>query len=132
MPNCIVQKKISTIAQNQINRFKTDKSITVNCYKQLLIKKRTIQKDICKTCSVVMYFGDENEVLKLSYPNQASPDRINDDNIFYDFDNFNLVCVSCNYNGKKNIRRYIPNQHKNEPVAFTPELLEACNAWLKA
>jgi hypothetical protein len=124
-------KKISDLNKHQINRFKTDSSLTINHYKELLCRKRVIQNDLCKTCNLPMYFGDEKGLLKISYPNQASPDRINNENIFYDFDNFNLVCVSCNYSGNQNTRRFIPNHYKNDPIAFTPELLEACKEWLK-
>jgi hypothetical protein len=124
-------KKISEIDKKQISRFKSDTLLTFNHYKELLCQKRVIQNDLCKTCKIPMYFGDENGVLKFSYPNQASPDRIDNENIFYDFDNFNLVCVSCNFSGNQNTRRFIKNEYKNEPVNFTPDLLEACKEWLK-
>jgi hypothetical protein len=125
------QVKLSKIPENQIARFKTDTSINVEHYKTLLYQKRVIQQDLCETCKIPMYFGDELGILKLSYSHQASPDRIDDENIFYDFDNFNLVCISCNFNGKQNTRRYIPNKHKNNPIDFTVELLGACKEWLK-
>jgi hypothetical protein len=124
-------KKISEIDKKQISRYNTDTSLTIDHYKELVSQKRHIQNGLCKTCNLPMYFGDENGVLKISYPNQASPDRIDNENIFYDFDNFNLVCISCNFNGNQNTRRYVKNQYKNDPIAFTLELLEECKEWLK-
>ncbi len=101
-------------------------------YKVLLSEKRQKQGDECFKCHREMYFGDSNGILRLSdAPNQASPDRVDNANVFYDLDNFNLACQSCNFTGSSYSRRHVERQIISI-VNLTPKLVEKCKKWLQS
>jgi len=117
----------------QIARFESERTVNPNTYLvKLLIPKKETQLDCCFKCSKTLYFGDGNGLFKMSnLPNQVSPDRCDNDNIFYDDNNFNLVCASCNFCENRGGRTYVENKAKNQPIPFTLELLKECKEWLQ-
>ncbi len=99
---------------------------------QRILKKKKNQKGLCYKCGTKLYCGDKNGISRIwNIGNKGSADRIDNNLIFYDTDNFNLVCVSCNFCENPFIRTHITNKAKNNPIPLTAELLEECMAWLQ-
>ncbi len=122
---------ISEKQQQYIDRFEKEKLSLKKRYKASLQIKRIAQKDICFTCKSLMYFGDHKGIFReKNNGRKVSPDRVDDANVFYDNDNFNLVCCSCNFIGKHNIRTHIESKAENVPVDLTTHLLQQCKNWL--
>jgi hypothetical protein len=102
-------------------------------YVELLKLKRQEQKDICASpgCNKPMYFGNLEGLLELTnVAHKVSPNRRNNDNVFYEYDNFDLVCCSCNFTENRNGRTYVENKPNNNPIPLTLELLQKCKDWL--
>ncbi|KAG5179171.1 hypothetical protein JKP88DRAFT_280506 [Tribonema minus] len=51
-------------------------------------------------------------------PNQASPDRIDNSNPFYDLDNVRLVCQSCNFSENDYVRVHVERPSVNNPAEY--------------
>lgn len=126
----------SDFDMEQIKKYDDDDRNTqpnTDHYVQILQQKKLEQKDVCasKGCNKIMYFGNDQELLELSnVAHKVSPDRRNNDNIFYEYDNFDLVCCSCNYTENRAGRTYVQNKVQNNPIFFTPELIQKCKDWL--
>jgi hypothetical protein len=102
-------------------------------YVELLKLKRQEQKDICASpgCNKPMYFGNLEGLLDLTnVAHKVSSNRRNNDNVFYEYDNFDLVCWSCNFTENRNGRTYVENKPNNNPIPLTLELLQKCKDWL--
>lgn len=92
------------------------------------------QKDICAAqgCGKIMYFGNESDVMEFcDVANKVSPDRRDNQNIFYEDDNFDLVCQTCNYTENRAGRTYFKNKVENDAIFFTCELFQQCLEWLE-
>ncbi|KAG5179177.1 hypothetical protein JKP88DRAFT_280511 [Tribonema minus] len=55
-------------------------------------------------------------------PNQASPDRIDNSNPFYDLDNVRLVCQSCNYSENDYSRVHVERPSANNPAEYALDI----------
>ncbi len=102
-------------------------------YVEILKLKRLEQKDICASlgCNKLMYFGNSEGVLEFSnVAHKVSPNRRNNDNVFYEYDNFDLVCCSCNFTENRNGRTFVENKPNNNPIPLTLELVQKCKDWL--
>ncbi len=124
--------KIKYTTQNekkQILKYDT-MNLNADFYIESLLKKKLEQKELCYKCNIKLYFGDENGIMRFIVGNKASPDRIDNNNCFYNDNNYHLVCVSCNYVENSNYRIHILNRAKNNPIFFTIALLEECKKWL--
>ena len=70
----------------------------------------------CPDCGIQMDTGTDEEIPMFIYkynPRQISPDRINDLDPFYVWDNYNLCCLACQASG-----RVVKNE-KDKPIPFT-------------
>jgi hypothetical protein len=131
-----LKPKQTNLDIQQINIYDNDernKERSNEHYVEILKRKRLEQKDICASpwCNKVMYFGNSEGLLDLTnVANKVSPNRRNNDNVFYEYDNFDLVCCSCNFTENRNGRTYVENKPQNNPIPFTLELLGKCKDWL--
>lgn len=128
------KSKKTDFEKEQIKRYDDDERNTQKSnqhYVILLKLKRLEQKDLCSKCKQEMYFGNDDQIVEYSNrANKASPDRLNNNNIFYDADNFTLVCCACNYSENWGGRTYFANKAEIAPINFTPNLLKQCKEWL--
>jgi hypothetical protein len=98
----------------------------------MLLEKKQSTCDRCFLCDRGLYFGDAESKLQMSHVgNQASPDRVDNTNVFYDEDNFNLVCVSCNLNESTSIRQYVEHMPTKVDIPLSSSLIQECISWLK-
>lgn len=117
--------------KKQIQKYVDDKTDKTDIIKTLKLK-RIEQKDICVKCGEEMYFGNDNDTSEfINCGNKASPDRKDNDNVFYEPENFDLVCCSCNFTENRGGRTFVFNKCINKPIPFTLELLQKCKDFLK-
>jgi hypothetical protein len=128
----LIKKKQQTeLDKEQIKKYANDKTNNNDVIEMLKLKKQE-QKDLCKKCGIEMYFGNADDVSELTNcGNKVSPDRKNNDNVFYDSENFDLVCCSCNFAENQGGRTFVENKCINKPIPFTAELLQKTQDFLK-
>ncbi len=132
--NQLQKKKYKTdLDKQQITRFENEiNNNPLEDFKKVLLAKKASQLGHCLKCNDKLYFGDEEGFLRLcNKENQVSPDRIDNNNIFYDDGNFRLVCVKCNFPENRSGRMDVETKAKNKPILFTPDLLKECIDWLQ-
>ena len=129
-------KRVQSVKdKEQISKFDSDprnlqpaNTDLINMLKQ----KKFEQRDLCAKCERVMYFGNEEGMFEYkNVGNKVSPDRIDNENIFYDADNVKLVCISCNYVENRRGRSMIEHPVVNDPIDLTKDLLKECILWLQ-
>ncbi|KAG5182883.1 hypothetical protein JKP88DRAFT_241192 [Tribonema minus] len=77
----------------------------------------------CANCNGDMHTGDERGMLLYTNdPKQASPDRLENSNPFYDVDNVRLVCQACQYAERDYSRTYVERRSMNNPAEYPLEL----------
>lgn len=134
--NQLRKKSVQTESdKEQINKYDDDPrnfQTSAQHYAELLKLKKTEQDGRCSKCQKEMYFGNEDGIVEyVNCAYKASPDRIDNNNIFYEANNVRLVCCSCNSADNRRGRTYIENKPKNNPILFTKELLQQCKDWLQ-
>jgi hypothetical protein len=119
------REQVARFDKEQVSDFKRYEFL-----KELLRQKRAVSQK-CRDCDKSMYFGDNQGILRLcNVGHQASPDRRNNDNIFYDAENFDLVCISCNLTENRGGRTFVEHMPRKHQVEFTPERTQECLKWL--
>ncbi|KAG5186341.1 hypothetical protein JKP88DRAFT_240942 [Tribonema minus] len=128
------KKRRTPVEDAQLVRFKTkdQKEWNKHFQKVLIFKKKYCPN--CALCGSELYYGDTHGKLRFSgRPNQASPDRIDNSNPFYDMDNVRMVCQSCNLSEKDYRRVSSENEStKQGPIPFVAaRWIEAVNQRLE-
>ncbi len=118
---------MSEFETKQLIRFKKHQYDDIQALKLLLLKKKDLQQKRCFKCTKKLYFGTKF----VNVNNKASPDRIDNHNIFYDEDNFRLVCIKCNEAGICKVRTHVKYKVENNTIPFTKDLIEECKVWLQ-
>jgi hypothetical protein len=128
-------EKRSEFDKQQVKRFRDEQVMNVEHYrifKDVLQQMKDEQKCQCEKCKRQMYFGDCAGILRKSHePTQASPDRIDNNNVFYDKNNMRLVCQSCNHNENHQGRRHVEHKIKQDPIPLTKALVKECQKYLQ-
>ncbi|KAG5185068.1 hypothetical protein JKP88DRAFT_255169 [Tribonema minus] len=73
----------------------------------------------CPKCNRLLDKGDSKGMMHFTNePTQASPDRIDNSNPFYDLLNVRLVCQSCNYSENDYMRTTVERPSVNNPAEY--------------
>jgi hypothetical protein len=84
--------------EQQLVRFRTKTKLQWNREFQCVfsVKKNGAPNCARGSCGHELYYGGEEGMLHYSgHPRQASPDRLDNSNPFYDSTNVRMVCLSC-------------------------------------
>ncbi len=119
----------------QIERFSEEEKIPLSvrqsASRELLLEKRKRQADKCSKCARLMTFGDKNGIIMLvNVDTCAGTDRIDNGNVFYDDDNYTLVCLSCNFAEDYNVRKIIRYPVGNRNIPLSEKIRLECIEWL--
>ncbi len=129
--NRLIKKQQSESDKQQIKKYVNQEQSHEHMI-TMLKEKRIEQDDLCKKCKEEMYFGNEDDVSEwTNCGNKASPDRKDNENVFYDSENFDLVCCSCNFKENQGGRTFVEHKCINKPIPFTLELLKKCQAFIR-
>jgi hypothetical protein len=117
----------------QVQRFDREESTGFARYTHLksLLELKQQASTVCRDCKRDLHFGDCDGILRLcNVGHQASPDRIDNANIFYDADNFDLVCISCNLTENRGGRTHVEHTTSKQSIALTLSRMQECLKWL--
>jgi hypothetical protein len=94
------KERKSECEEQQLVRFRTKTRLGWNRAFQTALLARKAETPYCArpTCGEELHYGDEKGMLRFTnHPQQASPDRLENSNAFYDYDNIRLVCLCCQH-----------------------------------
>lgn len=125
----------SAVERAQVERYareEADESFHRFRHYKSILKQKQAQCTGCFRCGKDMYFGDERGILRITkVGHQASPDRLDNSNPFYDSSNFDLACQSCNRTERVYTRTHVEHKSTQPNIPLTTEYLTKIVAWLK-